>query len=137
MDPGNFVHGAVEVKSSLENEFRYLEQFRTNTVIAGFLILIAIGVVITAISHLSTRFVPDQFLRALGKRDITDVRLGDAVVRDMTVFFLDIRRFTTTSGNMSADENLTFLNALLRSALPAIERHNGFVDKYVGDAIME
>ena len=84
----------------------------------------------------SKRFVPDQFLNALGKNDITDVVLGDAILRDMTVFFMDIRSFTDISERMSADENLIFLNTLLESVLPAIEKHNGFIDKYMGDAVL-
>ena len=84
----------------------------------------------------SQRFVPAQFLSALGRGDITDVRLGDAILRDMSVFFMDIRGFTDMSQRMTAEENLMFLNSLLERILPAIERNHGFVDKYMGDAIM-
>lgn len=91
---------------------------------------------IMAMVESSRRFVPDQFLSALGKSDITDVELGDAILRDMTVFFMDIRNFTNMSERMSADENLIFLNSLLESILPAIETHDGFIDKYIGDAVM-
>ena len=86
---------------------------------------------IMAMVESSRRFVPDQFLSALGKSDITDVELGDAILRDMTVFFMDIRNFTNMSERMSADENLIFLNSLLESILPAIETHDGFIDKYL------
>jgi len=91
---------------------------------------------IVAMMESSRRFVPDQFLNALGKNDITDVELGDAILRDMTVFFMDIRNFTDMSERMSADENLIFLNGLLESILPAIGHHGGFIDKYIGDAVM-
>ena len=91
---------------------------------------------ILAMVESSRRFVPDQFLGALGKGDITDVALGDAILRDMTVLFMDIRSFTDLSERMSADENLIFLNSLLESILPAIETHDGFVDKHMGDAVM-
>ena len=39
------------------------------------------------------------------------------------------------SQRMTAEENLIFLNALLLRILPAIEENDGFVDKYMGDAI--
>ena len=84
----------------------------------------------------SRRFVPKQFLSALGRRDIADVRLGDAILRNMSVFFMDIRGFTDMSQRMTAEENLTFLNSLLLRILPAIEENDGFIDKYMGDAIM-
>ena len=84
----------------------------------------------------SQLFVPDQFLHALGKADFTDVRIGDATQRNMTVFFMDIRNFTDMSEQMSADDNLRLLNELLEYVVPAIEEHNGFIDKYMGDAVM-
>lgn len=84
----------------------------------------------------SRRFVPAPFLNALGKADITAVELGDATHRDMTVFFLDIRGFTEMSSRMSAQQTLSFLNEMLGFLLPAIERHGGFIDKYIGDAVM-
>ena len=84
----------------------------------------------------STRFVPDQFLQSLGKNDITDVALGDATLKIMTVFFMDIRNFTSMSEKMTAEDNLIFLNSLLEGILPTIESNHGFIDKYVGDAIM-
>ena len=91
---------------------------------------------ILAILDSSRRFVPDQFLSALGRGDITAVELGDSIHRDMTVFFMDIRKFSTLSEQMSADDVLTFINALLEDVLPAIEHHDGFIDKYIGDAVM-
>lgn len=84
----------------------------------------------------SRRFVPAQFLQSLGRHDITDVDLGDAILRDMTVMFTDIRDFTPMSERLSAQDNLRLLNRLLQRTLPAIEENDGFVDKYMGDATM-
>ena len=84
----------------------------------------------------SSRFVPDQFIKALGRSDITDVTLGDAITREMSVLFMDIRGFAQMSEHMSAADNLRFLNQLLERVLPPIESNNGFIDKYMGDAIM-
>ena len=44
-----------------------------------------------------SRFVPQDFLRFLQKRSITDVKLGDQVQQDMTIMFSDIRSFTQLS----------------------------------------
>jgi len=82
------------------------------------------------------RFVPEQFLHLLGKEDILQVQLGDAVRREMTVLFTDIRSFTSLSESMSPDENFRFLNAMLKQTGPLIRQHHGFIDKYMGDAIM-
>lgn len=82
------------------------------------------------------RFVPQEFLRALGHEDVTTARLGDATVRDITVLFADIRNFTTISERMSPEDTLRFLNDCLSRIGPHIRAQSGFVDKYIGDAIM-
>jgi class 3 adenylate cyclase/HAMP domain-containing protein len=82
------------------------------------------------------RFVPQDFLRFLQKESIVDVRLGDQVEREMTVLFSDIRSFTELSESMTPEENFRFLNSYLSRMGPEIRTHGGFIDKYIGDAIM-
>ncbi|MBO9540255.1 adenylate/guanylate cyclase domain-containing protein [bacterium] len=84
----------------------------------------------------TTRFVPDQLMRLLNKDSIVDVRLGDQVQRRMTVLFSDIRAFTTLSEQMTPQENFNFINSYLGQMGPIIREHDGFIDKYIGDAIM-
>ncbi len=54
----------------------------------------------------------------------------------MSVLFLDIRGFTMRSETMTASENFQFINAFLDHMEPVIRYHEGFIDKYIGDAIM-
>ena len=82
------------------------------------------------------RFVPAQFLSFLEKESIVDVVLGDQVEREMTVLFSDIRDFTTLSEQMTPEENFAFINEYLGYMEPQIRSRGGFVDKYIGDAIM-
>jgi adenylate cyclase len=82
------------------------------------------------------RFVPHQFLNLLGYESIIDVNLGDQVQEVMSVLFADIRDFTTLSETMTPQENFNFINAYLSRMEPAITSNNGFIDKYIGDAIM-
>jgi class 3 adenylate cyclase len=82
------------------------------------------------------RFVPEEFLHALGHDDITTVRLGEAATRDVSILFADIREFTTLSEHMTPEETFGFLNACLSRMGPHVRHHGGFVDKYIGDAIM-
>jgi len=82
------------------------------------------------------RFVPEQFILLLNKTKITEVELGNAVQREMTVLFMDIRSFTSLSERMTPEQNFRFLNRILGGAGPLIREHNGFIDKYMGDAIM-
>ena len=83
-----------------------------------------------------SRFVPQEFLRALGKTRIVDVKLGDQVQLDMAILFSDIRSFTALSENMSPEQNFAFLNSYLSRMNPFIWENGGFIDKYIGDAIM-
>jgi two-component system sensor histidine kinase ChiS len=87
-------------------------------------------------SSASNKFVPREFLEHLGRKTIAEVRLGDHVQREMTVFFSDIRDFTMLSEGMSPQDNFDFLNSYLRRATPIIRTNHGFIDKYIGDAIM-
>jgi len=82
------------------------------------------------------RFVPQQFLEFLGRDSIVDVQLGDQTQRDMTILFCDIRGFTTMSEKMSPKENFDFVNRYMAFCAPVVEEYGGFIDKYIGDAIM-
>lgn len=82
------------------------------------------------------RFVPDQFLGFLHKEDISDIQLGDHTEEWMAVLFLDIRSFTKFSERLSPEENFDFINSFLGHMGPVVRRHNGFVDKYLGDGLM-
>ena len=82
------------------------------------------------------RFVPSQFLQFLEKSSIIDVELGDQVQLEMSVLFSDIRDFTTLSESMTPEDNFRFINSYLSRMEPVINTNNGFIDKYIGDAIM-
>ncbi len=91
---------------------------------------------ITQINKANAQFVPRQFLEFLQKKNITDVKKGDQVQREMSVLFADIRSFTSLSEKMTPKENFDFINAFLEYMEPAINSNDGFIDKYIGDAIM-
>ncbi|MBU2574812.1 MAG: adenylate/guanylate cyclase domain-containing protein [Elusimicrobia bacterium] len=56
--------------------------------------------------------------------------------RDMTAFFLDIAGFTTMSEKMTPEQLTTMLNNYLSGFTDVILKHDGVVDKYIGDCIM-
>lgn len=89
-----------------------------------------------ALNRSYTRFVPHEFLEILGKSSILSVELGDQVARDMSVLFSDIKGFTRLSESMSPGENIQFINDYLHWMEPVLHRNQGFIDKYIGDAIM-
>ncbi len=83
-----------------------------------------------------SRFIPAQFLSFLGKDDITKVVLGDQRRAEMSILFVDIRSFTALSETMSPQENFDFINSYFKKISPVITANGGFVDKFIGDAIM-
>jgi adenylate cyclase len=58
------------------------------------------------------------------------------VDKELTVFFSDIRGFTTLSEKMAPQELVNHLNVYLSSMTDIIMEYKGTLDKYVGDEIM-
>ncbi len=82
------------------------------------------------------KFVPYEFIRSLGHEVITDVKLGDQVEKIVTVLFSDIREYTTIAEQMTPAENFKFVCSFNERMGPFIRKYNGFVNQYLGDAIM-
>lgn len=81
-------------------------------------------------------FVPYPFLYMLGKYDIAEINPGDHVEKEITILFSDIRSYTKISEGMSNNELFQFVNRYLDLAVDVITINNGFIDKFIGDAIM-
>ena len=96
----------------------------------------AANLTLTKTNAAFSRFVPHEFLGFLKKEQIIDVSLGDNAQKEMTVLFSDIRNFTTISEKLSPEENFAFINSYLEIMGPIVREHGGFIDKYIGDAIM-
>jgi adenylate cyclase len=56
--------------------------------------------------------------------------------RQVTVLFADLSGFTSLSERLDPEEVRAFQNALFEALAQAIERFDGFVEKFVGDAVM-
>ena len=82
------------------------------------------------------RFVPTEFLELLGRRSIVGVVPGEHVATHLSVLFCDIRSFTPLVESLGPAAAFDFINAWLGSMEPAIHRHRGFIDSYLGDGIM-
>ena len=67
--------------------------------------------------------------------NIDDVKLGGkrAIV---TVLFSDIRGFTSLSEKMSPSEVTMMLNEYFSEMEPIVSKYNGFINKFIGDAVM-
>jgi two-component system sensor histidine kinase ChiS len=82
------------------------------------------------------RFVPYEFINALGKGSILDVKLGDQIHQDMNVMFCDIRSYSRLAEGMTPKENFNFINAYLKRVGPVIRNNGGFINHYFGDGFI-
>jgi len=81
-------------------------------------------------------FVPDQVLARIAKNGIDSIRLGSVEDGYASILFSDIRSFATVAETLTPSETLGYLNAVMQRMAPIVQAHNGFVNQYVGDAIM-
>jgi two-component system, sensor histidine kinase ChiS len=82
------------------------------------------------------RFVPNAFIRSLGRENITEVNLGDHVEKEVTVLFADIRDYTSLAEQMKPEENFKFVQSFNQRMGPIIQQYGGFVNQYLGDGLM-
>ncbi|MEW6493360.1 MAG: response regulator [Cyanobacteriota bacterium] len=81
-------------------------------------------------------FVPEQYLNRIAPKGVESIQLGNAREELLTVLFCDIRGFTAMAESQSAQETFEWLNAFFSLMSQAITEHHGFVDKFLGDAIL-
>ncbi|WP_127021163.1 tetratricopeptide repeat protein [Flagellimonas beolgyonensis] len=91
---------------------------------------------LNTIHRASSRFVPSEFVKSIGKDSITDIQLGDYTEKNVTVLFSDIRDYTTLAEGMTPEQNFKFVNAYVGRMGPIIKENDGFVNQYMGDGIM-
>jgi adenylate cyclase len=82
------------------------------------------------------RFVPRKFLAVIAPAGIENIQVGARQERVMTILFCDIRGYTSLSESSTAEQMFDLLNGYLAEMGTAIEENGGFIDKYIGDAIM-
>jgi adenylate cyclase len=54
----------------------------------------------------------------------------------VTIFFSDIKNFSSISEQLTAAAMVTLLNAYFTAVAEKIRRYNGIIDKYMGDSVM-
>ncbi len=90
----------------------------------------------------NVKFIRTTFSKFVSK-DVVEELLNnpDAITlggsrKEVTVFFSDVRGFTTISERLSPEELVNLLNEYLSEMTELIIDYKGTIDKYMGDAIM-
>ncbi len=81
------------------------------------------------------RYVEPQVVQELSKENSAVAHLG-GTRREVAVLFVDIRGFTTISETLEPEQVVEVLNEYLDVTSKAIARHQGMLDKFIGDAAM-
>lgn len=81
------------------------------------------------------RYVAPNIVNEILKEGTDSLKLGGKLC-DIAVLFVDIRGFTTMSERLSPEEVVYILNQYLSMTSACVERHQGTLDKFVGDATM-
>ena len=86
------------------------------------------------ISTQLSKYIPPQIHDALfaGKYD-TEIKTRR---RKLTVFFSDIKNFTSTSENLQPEDLTRYLNEYFSEMTKIAIDHGATIDKYIGDAVM-
>jgi adenylate cyclase len=88
------------------------------------------------VSHLFTQYVSKDVLNEVlhNYKEYLKTSAGQRV--ELTVLFSDIRGFTTISETTPPEKIVEMLNIHFSVMAGIILKHNGTIDKYIGDAIM-
>ncbi|KAL0490778.1 adenylate cyclase, partial [Acrasis kona] len=80
------------------------------------------------------KYVPEAVIRkTMATRSIAQM---DLLLKECTLFFLDIVDFTTISEKLRPDELMVLMSEAMEKLSDIVAEESGFIDKYIGDAIM-
>lgn len=79
-------------------------------------------------------YVDHNFIDSLMEKEAESLLKGE--YKNMTVVFIDIRDFTQFCDRLPADQTVRLLNLYFDRMAGIIQRHNGVIDKFIGDAIL-
>jgi len=86
------------------------------------------------LSEMFGQYVPPEIVARMSQSDEAFSLQGES--REMTVFFSDVRGFTTISETMAPHDLCELINAIFTPVTQVIHESQGTIDKYIGDAIM-
>jgi len=108
--------------------------------------LITIYIIVTLVNYIregkEKQFIRTAFSHYVSKNVVSEIVKNPHTLRlsgeekELTIMFSDIKGFTSISETLQPQEVSQFLNEYLTEMTNIILKHNGTLDKYIGDAIM-
>lgn len=106
-----------------------------------------LGVLTDAFNEMAVSLRDKEFIKSTFERYVSkplaeqilakrgELRLGGEV-REVTVLFSDIRRFTSLAEQLPPEQVVTMLNDYFSLMINVVNQHQGMVDKLMGDSVM-
>jgi class 3 adenylate cyclase len=88
------------------------------------------------VNEVIEKFVPTQFLGALGVQSLAEARRGLHARAELAVMFGDLRNFSTITEPMEPNQVMDFVNHYLSHVSPAVQANGGVIAQYLGDGVM-
>jgi adenylate cyclase len=93
------------------------------------------------IQHLREKLHMQKFVSKLTVQMIKDTirsngKESNAIMQDVTVLFSDVRSFSSVAETLEPEEIVKLINVYFDLQTQIIEKHQGIVDKFMGDQIM-
>ncbi len=91
-----------------------------------------------AMKSIFSRHVSERVVDALWENRESFMQGGQLRAQRLTatVFFTDLKNFSTTSEKMDPATLLEWMNEYMSAMAPQVELHGGIINKYIGDSIM-
>jgi adenylate cyclase len=80
-------------------------------------------------------YLPEKVLQKLISAHV-DPRELDAQSKEVSILFADLRGFTSLSENQAPENVVSLLNEVMEYLSQCIARHDGTLDKFIGDSVM-
>lgn len=82
------------------------------------------------------KMLPEEVLEKLYPDGLSEVKVGHGKELKCVVLFADLWGFTKLTDGIKALDSFKLVSSYFNHIAPIVNKHNGFIDKYLGDGMM-